>query len=101
MWNYVTCAVHPGGLLLFFCHRPGLFGAFTLPGGLRPSDFSEGQRSESWWLNFLKLSSPSTWEFALPLPNGQLPSQVVWFSVFLVTFAFAFGGGVFHHGRKH
>lgn len=41
--NYVTCAVHPGGLLLFFCHRPGLFGAFTLPGGLRPSDFSEGQ----------------------------------------------------------
>ena len=35
------------------------------------------------------------------LPNGQLPSQVVWFSVFLVTFAFAFGGGAFHHGRKH
>lgn len=23
---------------------------------------------ESWWLNFLKLSSPSTWEFALPKP---------------------------------
>ena len=40
-------------------------------------------------LNF-PLSSPSTWGFAQSC--RQCPSQVVWFSVFLVTFAFAFGG---------